>query len=843
MSIMLHDKISGVFLFNTTAGDRCIRLHEGTTMRRLYRIKLPWLPHMADFDQGLFDFGPEVSRLTAYEQRTQEGGNTSDGAIRSYGFLPDLELGICAVVNDSTIYGFCLVTGTLLFRCLGHQTPVTSILTIFTHGYFVSGGEDGAMRVWDLNASILPLIHGKWVRIRGVSQGTRLTDQESQMQLCNSLRSKMLHYLHDLGVNKQWKLGVITSICGSRTKRNNAFMLEVRCHDDDIQLVTDPDLVALASQINTMPDGPGGTGTSIGSSDLEKGAEIGIWCLQDRDDLARSVMESYDELGQGELSLSGFVSALSDLFSRNLNAPEDDQLNDDDILELTRLFDVTGHDRIVYNLFVGFLMKGPKMGIIPSLVWSGTETECVNMSSVAVMLEHTSSITSLAYLPDAELIASASYDGTLRLWDPLSQPQRLTLPIPQYHGQKVLNELAGGRPFQCVKEIQVNEGLRCEAIKGSSANRDDKIVAVDLVPMRLSFLEGAGCDIIVPPESITAAKSVDQSCARESSYKPVSVRGFIYLMQDGTLFSVEGDAFDANCVELKDDSFANKSVAARTVWKERGRVLRVLYVVSNTFDSLERIKECMVNNDLAARHRSSIDKLDAQFVVFYCQGDGPERDLSHNLVNSKDRSSSAEKVLATPAVFLHQTDDGKICFLYDHDQRVHTVPASRVDTNPNVPATAFLVKDTTGWEPGQRIFIRQERPSYAIVEEESEMERNERAIHPREVLCGSVVAGNAVYTVCWMVGRFSVGVEARQYEDPIAPMLEQAVLKQGLDTWATNLHRYRAECCTIRGKAIRDLRADDAIIENESSSTQKSLLQPRVPPRILRLLRRGSVVS
>lgn len=57
----------------------------------------------------------------------------------------------------------------------------------------------------------------------------------------------------------------------------------------------------------------------------------------------------------------------------------------------------------------------------------------LDVPCLRVLRGHTAGITSLAYLTSSSLIASASLDGTLRLWDPTGCTHRLTHPRPQPH--------------------------------------------------------------------------------------------------------------------------------------------------------------------------------------------------------------------------------------------------------------------------------------------------------------------------------------------------------------------------------------------------------------------------
>ena len=61
-----------------------------------------------------------------------------------------------------------------------------------------------------------------------------------------------------------------------------------------------------------------------------------------------------------------------------------------------------------------------------------TETKCVGLRRVtppllATLKGHTDAVVAVAFGPDSKTLASASYDGTLKLWDMTTGKERATL--------------------------------------------------------------------------------------------------------------------------------------------------------------------------------------------------------------------------------------------------------------------------------------------------------------------------------------------------------------------------------------------------------------------------------
>ena len=251
--IMALDEHSRCLLFNTTAGDRCMRFHEPKSCRRTHRVRLS-LPNMPYFDHGLFDVGPggyENANGVTHRVSSSMADETS-GAVHRFKYLPHSSVILASVVGSPAILAFCSTTGLHLARLAGHSLPphvkdgiaITTLITTFNYnGHAASGGIDGDIRVWDVGTELLPALKRRWgpvcASLMGTSTDTSvmhfgdiasfedsivkrknhsskisrpLYGDPSNLEKFSSLRHIIEKTMPKFSREKVWKHGVITSI-------------------------------------------------------------------------------------------------------------------------------------------------------------------------------------------------------------------------------------------------------------------------------------------------------------------------------------------------------------------------------------------------------------------------------------------------------------------------------------------------------------------------------------------------------------------------------------------------------------------------------------------------------
>ena len=129
-----------------------------------------------------------------------------------------------------------------------------------------------------------------------------------------------------------------------------------------------------------------------------------------------------------------------------------------------------------------------------------------------VLHGHDGPITALTYLPNAALIASASSDGTLRLWDPTARRHRLThpsrVPIVRLHpGYNVSmpNEWTSAEPYCQVLQLRLGSGDSSSAPRGGRRWHCHQLEVLSLPGGR------APCRLILNSASVEKAEVLDSA--------------------------------------------------------------------------------------------------------------------------------------------------------------------------------------------------------------------------------------------------------------------------------------------------------------------------------------------
>ena len=298
-----------------------------------------------------------------------------------------------------------------------------------------------------------------------------------------------------------------------------------------------------------------------------------------------------------------------------------------------------------------------------------------------VQHSHHSAITSLVYLPTAMLVASASLDGTVRLWDVASGRFRLDDPAlgafsrypgaggfgthcparEQWASSEASSSAAAGSSFACKlvlrpSDAQLADDLMRPSAKGSVCTR---------LSVASVCTATQSADIALEQESVEMAEEIDRKVAARARSDPsgsaaltrvLSSGGFLYLLDSGELLSAPAAAFDARFVllnsarpppQVREIALSPALSAAAVdacgyddlhrVLRDPGHVVRVFYVVANavTLD-LAKIKLRLEETGAVAGTRLAMERAlppqAAHFVCFYEPGrsDGPERSLEAN---------------------------------------------------------------------------------------------------------------------------------------------------------------------------------------------------------------------
>jgi hypothetical protein len=268
--------------------------------------------------------------------------------------------------------------------------------------------------------------------------------------------------------------------------------------------------------------------------------------------------------------------------------------------------------------------------------------------------DHSSAITSLVYLPVGKLVASASLDGTVRLWDITAR--RATAPSLEHD-------------FTCKlvlrpSEANLDNDLKRPSLNGSVCTR----LSVESI-----CVETRGSNIYLDPGSEKRAKAIDRQATERGKKNfrenraPLSAKcgGFVYLLESGELFCAASDAFDPRFVLLNSarpppqvrnnvrmtvshtvESYTSDDL--RRVLSKPTDVVRVFYIVMNDDssstlnlnDARDRLDDTKAAAGTQLEMESALPTKIADFVCFYRNSadDGPKCSLESLSLQLGERS-------------------------------------------------------------------------------------------------------------------------------------------------------------------------------------------------------------
>ncbi|CAM9986488.1 unnamed protein product, partial [Phaeothamnion confervicola] len=492
-----------------------------------------------------------------------------------------------------------------------------------------------------------------------------------------------------------------------------------------------------------------------------------------------------------------------------------------------------------------------------------------------VLLGHERAVTALAYLPVSMLLASAAADGRVRLWDPCAANHRLVHPgtaghvrrWPGHYIRPLDRWTTAGAPFGCVLQLDVaaaaaaaafgaNSGAGAGGVyaaptaaiaaakrgriliggSGSAAAAAAVVTAMEAVVSEAHPTSGR---ILCPEEDERLAATLDAGSA--AAYHGAGIggggrdrsgcRGFLYLMDDGDLLAVSSEAFHRRYVLLADAGFfevsgavrrpPTEAMALRAAFRQRARVLRVLYAVSTAHHTLRALCRAVRAVNAAVQASGALNGFPgARFVVFYRVGDGPSSDVSDRIFQiagghgRSGQPSAAAGLSLRPAgagivgIVSRVHPNGTVEVVWDGATRATTIGAETIapllgggSVAQALPPTSIAGKAGTGavaahnarLTTGMRIRMRSAgRSGFVAAGHNSSKSGSFARSCPTsgrvsgggtdsDGLGSAKVAGDASEVLCietrdmaggrqlscWAIGRVALRVEARHFDDSI----------------------------------------------------------------------------
>ncbi|CAM9744831.1 unnamed protein product [Scytosiphon promiscuus] len=414
-------------------------------------------------------------------------------------------------------------------------------------------------------------------------------------------------------------------------------------------------------------------------------------------------------------------------------------------------------------------------------------------------------VTCLSYLPLSMLLISGYSDGRVRLWDPCARRHKLAPPPPPpplraqgrggLEGQSRYRKSDGGRGRGGGRHLRLFPGVYaataeewtekgetfgCVATfyavprtKASGGHQDGSAGGEGGGLLRVQALDsivipggGATSLVVCDTESVRAAQAMDG----DEPWDPSAAGkggGFFYLCRSSEVLSIPTPrGFEEHYVAIDDASFFEVSgplraaaeagtngcdgaeVAARLrdIFRMRATVLRVAYAPAVGPRSVEAMGRQMNDTGVAARPRHVLDAQfpGQRFVVFYREGDGPDRDLTE---------------MTTP--------------FYKDVQS----PSGRATSSNGVAG------DNSSAVDGSAEFLR------------IEVGGGGSGAGHRKPTAGTVYL--------WAVGRISLRVEARSFDLALGEDRRAAAGAAFIASWALTMQHLRG-LCSARAAAARD---------------------------------------
>jgi WD40 repeat protein len=598
-NIVSVDEESGLIVVNQHVASSSISILEPSSLRRLYRIRVPWR-----LDNEVSNFVSQV--VSGSENVKLTSGLSCTGVITQLHVLSSRSAIICRVAGSNDIRIISLLTGELINDLKGHTANISCLSLRRLEDCIISGSSDCSLRVWRISDSILssssaagavddPILNALETRV--ASQMAPVTSAPVGR---NMYRTFMTRLMSILNLSPRWKVGIISGFFDGQDYKENFndssehFSTEVVLENASSQLYSNKIMLRRVEEIEQSPFGP--PLWSRPHANLQIGERVAVFEV-DVDEAVVVCARLFGIFSNAKLSFSELAAYFENIFAASGSRDHATI----DIRQLLVSIGVREHseERPFHCVLKKFFAVQEKF-----------QSSCDR-----VLLRHEHVVASIEFCEQAKYLVTVDVAGGCCVWDPCGVRTCLTLLDP-------FNKPAftGQFPFSLVSCFNVNDHIIAESM------------ATDTTKVEISELKGISKVTLLTDSSMSfplSASSVMKALTVDKKYEEstVKVRGFVYVMKNLSYVGVETYCFlpalvtmdhpefffgqsheqlaDMHAMRGTPTDFPGVSYRDMTllnrIFKTRDDILRIVYVVSCSHASMEALANDL--NKFGVLHR------------------------------------------------------------------------------------------------------------------------------------------------------------------------------------------------------------------------------------------------
>lgn len=419
---------------------------------------------------------------------------------------------------------------------------------------------------------------------------------------------------------------------------------------------------------------------------------------------------------------------------------------------------------------------------------------------------HKEEITGLTYLKESRLIASSSKDGTIKLWDPMACHYRLT------HPSSIAHVRVGPGKYVLPQEqwtYSTNPYYQCWTIN----IKNDRLKFRFASNLNSPYLQcsSISCPVYADKDTIKKSKECEDLLKFENGGVCPSCCGYIYLMNDGTMFDISMDHFDTAYITLRDnETFLEQEIksveegidmsALQKVLSERHKVKRILFGGSTDYDNLRQLTHRLTKEGVLSLTYDDILHILSNpivhFTLFYCSGDGPNNICT---LEGKEIEKFNNEFRLYSGIVISDIINNRVDIAYDKVNKIENVPIdslrSPFDTDLNKNINPSLISK------GSPVLVKSSYLS-ANLDEDNVISQHFDAL---DILIGEITHNDGTKSILsWSIGRINIRVRAMDYDIPFTPVTIKYAKLAYKNHFQYKFQQYRSRISMAMGRSQQE---------------------------------------